>query len=745
MLDKEQLKVQGLAFGRDFQMAYKSAVMYSVDHPAAERALQHCYTTLNTLVKQTRQFTFGFVNNRLLLNNLLTDNKTLNQLEAEFSKRHIATVTFEAGIGLRDFKRGLAIVAAKPREIEEKGGIGPFLAKNLVVGMRITPAQKSDTGDTTLEMDSGSYLLAQGMLEAGGASGPSSVDRLFQASSADDPAALGSPGELLSLAQQATQETLNNPEGNVGAPTMALAGLLERLAPDYLVSLLPEGRRAELEGRPPKEVAGEVVEDAALQWATQRLGSAPADAGGVAVEEEVVRALGRGLKATLVAERVVQKLSRFVEEAGLPPEVHDRIRQGLTWFTLGLPEKQARLVALEQFDDQHFRQLLNYVEDAMGAGHIPEVLQVAQHYFACLERSSGDAQARELARAPELLHRIAGLQTLDFLHKLARELCRKLPEQEPGSVFHQAVVACLQAITQSAGVYENYEFVQEIGEELEKSRARDEAQHAACCGAALNNLITPAAAERLVELFAEHHDDPGQTQTAVGLLKKLGERGAEAVFQGIEEEKVAAMRMRLLRLVEQLGPVGIEVARRRLQDERWYVVRNACRVLGGLEDPELCSDLHAALHHPDARVEEEALNIILKSHGPGSGEALAEALPDLQPALAERTLDELIMLRDASSIDGLENFLLQQKGRKTPLLEKVVQCLAAIPSEHALEALGKAMFDNDMPLPVRRAALRAVGRSSFARARQLLTEFSQKATGDPLAGECQRLLAAPHS
>jgi len=56
-MDKTQIKTQGLAFGRSVQTAFKTVVMYSVDHPAAGKALQQAYDTLNTLLQLSPQFT----------------------------------------------------------------------------------------------------------------------------------------------------------------------------------------------------------------------------------------------------------------------------------------------------------------------------------------------------------------------------------------------------------------------------------------------------------------------------------------------------------------------------------------------------------------------------------------------------------------------------------------------------------------------------------------------------------------
>src|ERR671923_1715167 len=104
MLDKNQLKLQGLKYGRLLQSAFRIANMFSVDHRTADAAVRQSYDALNELVKQTQQFTFGFFDHRVLVNNLLTPDKTLASLEAEFSKRGLGAVTFSSGMTLGRYR-----------------------------------------------------------------------------------------------------------------------------------------------------------------------------------------------------------------------------------------------------------------------------------------------------------------------------------------------------------------------------------------------------------------------------------------------------------------------------------------------------------------------------------------------------------------------------------------------------------------------------------------------------------------
>jgi len=740
MADRNQLKAQSLAVGRTLQMALKTAIMYSVDHPAVEKTLQDSYTSMNSLVRQTREFTLGFMNNRVLLNNVLTDDDVLEQLEAEFTKRGIAGVTFEAGISFRDFKRGLALLATTPKAIEEKGGIRPFLEKNTVVGMRITPAAREAAGDTLVTMDPTSYLMAEGLLDSDARTGMRNVDQLLQLARLDEPStAIRNPEEVAVLANRASQEALSNMDADMRVPVACMARVLQRLKPDFLLATLPPERQAELQGRSAGEVTTELVEDKAARWATGRLVAAHYGPEAELEEEDVVEALGRCLKASLVAERLVQKLSRFIQEAGLPPEVHQRIRQSLAWFSMSQKERHAQLMGLKYFDAHAIRHLLNYVQDLMSEGKTTEATEVTSHFFASLDSAPLRQQAEGYAATAELLTRVTALQTLDFVHELVVCLEEGLQSEKLSAPYlHRQISYCLSSAAQSLAVYEDFDFIRKIGQALEASLNRAPEQHA-CCGKALENLLSPVSVGRMAELYVQRHDDAEWVRTATWLLKHSGTSGVEALFQALEDESSASNRMRLVRLLEQLGPAGIVAARKRLEDERWYVVRNACSVLGALRDPELCSHLKGALQHADGRVQKQAVASILKSQADERAQTLAEALPHLQMDVAEMALDELVLFRDPKSIEGLQAFL-QQTGLKGSRLDKGMSVLTAIQSDQALEALSQILSNQTLDYPVRKAALTALNRNTTPRARELLTEFARQGSDDRLVAECQRSL-----
>jgi len=745
MAEKTTLKAEGLAFAHSLQTVFKTVVMYAVDHPAAETATAQLYASMNTLVRQTQQFTFGFLNKRVLINELLTDDNSLSQLEGEFCRRGIGAITFSAGITLSEFKHGLTVVCTRPKFIKEKGGIKPFLQQNPIAGMRILPVVISEGGDTVLQMNPESYLMAQGILGPGAGAGWQGLESLLRSVGMEKPEGFaGGAKETLDLVGKATQAALMTPGVDPRESMRALVRMLEELAPTHMLSTLPPEKQSELEGLSPENVVQSLVEDVTVDLVVKRLADNPAAPIMPVVLEQVVQVLIRGLQATHVAERLLQKLSRVIEEAHLPPEVFDRIRQEIMWVQLNPQEKHAQLMRVGRFDEHDFHHLLNYVQETMNAKRIQDVTGVVEHYMGFLDLPADETRARELARVPQLLAVVGGEATLPLLREIVTRLSKELLEEEHADWdSHQQVANCLLTAAQTAARYEDFEAVDKIGLDLQNCLRTDIALHLNCCGRALDNLLTSESFERVLELYVAKRDDLAWAKVVGSLAKWFGPKSGEVVFTLLEKESSVSNRLRLVHMCAPLlGVAALEAARRKLSDERWYQVRNACTILGELGDPEITTQLRSALRHPDDRVQRAAVTSIIKCKGPGRAAAFAEALPHLKAQVLDMALDELVFLKDPESIKGLQQFILAKTGSRAGAVEKAVRSLASIGSEQALEVLGKVLSDTGQAPFVRNTAILALGGNSLPSAKQILAQFIRLAPNDPLATQCKKILAS---
>ena len=165
MLDSKQIKVLGLRFARALQTTVKTAGVFTIEHKSCDRPIQQSFLILNNMLKEVGQFTVGFVDNQILLNNLLTTDPSLKSLETEFLKRGIAAITFEPGLTLSRYKKVIHVLAASMASIDATGGFLAFLDQNEIEGVRIIPAaknqKKNEAGDTILETDSEAYILSK--------------------------------------------------------------------------------------------------------------------------------------------------------------------------------------------------------------------------------------------------------------------------------------------------------------------------------------------------------------------------------------------------------------------------------------------------------------------------------------------------------------------------------------------------------------------------------------------------------
>jgi hypothetical protein len=189
MLETKQLKAQGIRFGRSFQMALRTSVMFTADHPSLVRPLEQSFQLLNDLLKQAGQFTLGFVDNQVLINSVLTTEPGLAQLQKEFLKRGVAAITFEAGLTLARYRHIVAVLSAPASLVEQAGGIREYLEINEMPGARIVAASRNqkttEEGDTLIESDSEAFILSKQMAEEGPRDFMESMDALLESACLD--------------------------------------------------------------------------------------------------------------------------------------------------------------------------------------------------------------------------------------------------------------------------------------------------------------------------------------------------------------------------------------------------------------------------------------------------------------------------------------------------------------------------------------------------------------------------------
>ena len=853
MSDGKQLKTLGLRFARALQMTIKTAVMFTLEHKSVERPVQQSFLLLNNLLKETGQFTFGFVDNQVLLNNILTSDTSLRQLETEFLKRGIAAVTFEPGLTLARYKKVISIISAPGKTIDEAGGLFAFLDQNEVEGVRILPAaknqKKDEHGDTIIETDSEAYILSKQMAEdqaprdfldsidallesacfdpsmrtevlsdfatrgmdgsgygvpigmpnlavvnegemvvpastepgavaeggptdgggqvryaaagqgagAGGAwsggrftspgasaagnvgavvSGAIGSVSYASQGSAEPAGGIGTgssargkgvpgkpgPATFMELVESSVQRSLLEEKGDPQKSYASLARILRNTGVDKILAQFPADRREELSSLPPEQLAAEYIEDTALQLAGAKLKSASGESGKLLIEEEVVHLLARSLQATHMADRLAQKLTKFIQDFAVPAHVQEKIRQELQWTVLNSSKKYARLMEIKHYSPLEFRRLMDLAKELVTQRDMDRASALASHYFDFLDQEGVGIDNLELSRAPELIRAIP-LAHVGLASKTAERLGRTVLRDDVPEFIHFQAASALAVLARSIAVFENFQDVLAIGISLDTSYSRNPEKHQKCCGTVLARLLPAAAIERIIELFVEQRGDSAWGKTAATLLRFAAPASIESVFNLLVREADARNRLALVRLVSQLGKESIEAARKYLTDERWYVVRNMCGVLAELKDPELVAHIAPALQHPDARVQQAALKALVKSRSVDAARVLASSLSTLASDILNEALDELMFLKDGSTTPILESFV-RTAGGNLASSRKAVQALACVRDDAALHALSRLFRTEELDIGIRRAALTGISKHPSPLRTKMLQEFA---------------------
>jgi hypothetical protein len=873
MLDGQQLKSMGLRFARALHMTIKTAVMFTVEHKSVQRPIEQSFQILNHLLKEAGQFTFGFVDNQVMLNNLLTSDTSLRHLETEFLKRGIVAVTFEPGLTLGRYKKVISLLAAPSKAIDAAGGILVFLDQNELEGARILPAsrnqKKDEHGDTIIETDSEAYILSKQMTddqgprdlldsidallesawfdpstraevlsdfasrgvdgtgygvpiemsslvvlkegesvgrgttvagaasdsggstgktgEAAGAAGSKispgapggaggngqtfggtgngpggpmgggsgAGNRAFGNSGGYSGEGSGGPGgtpgldgfagrvkagswnsgsggSFMELVEASVQRSLLEEKGNPQKSYTSLARILRTTGVDKILEHFPADRRPELTTLAPEQLAAEYIEDTALQLAGAKLKSAIGSSQKVLIEEEVVHVLARSLQATHMADRLAQKLTKFIQEFAVPPHVQEKIREELLWSSLNNSKKHARLMEIKHYSVVEFRRLMDLSKEFMGQREIDRASALASHYFDFLDEEEAKIDPVELSRVPELIRNVP-LAQVGFAAKTAERLGRTLLREDISDYVHFLASSALTILAQSISAFEDFQNVVAIGTSLETSYNRDPEKHNKCCGIGLERLLPAAAVERVIELFLVQRNDSAWSKTAAKLLRFSAPGSIESVFNRLIQETDARNRLALVRLVGHMGSDSIVVAYKYLKDERWYVVRNICSVLAELKDPDLADHIVPALEHPDERVQQAALKALVNSRTMRAAPVLAASLPKLSPKVLDEALDELTFMRHPNTIAGLESLVGGVGGSNLASARKAVQVLACIDDDAALYALARLFRTQELDSRLRRVVLSAICRNQSSVAVEVLRELAE--TRGPLSDE----------
>lgn len=233
---------------------------------------------------------------------------------------------------------------------------------------------------------------------------------------------------------------------------------------------------------------------------------------------------------------------------------------------------------------------------------------------------------------------------------------------------------------------------------------------------ALKQLSQPELIDFLIDFLCDREIAGRHRELLLRILGFLRQSALERLMERLAEEKVAARRKILSNALARQGSRAVPLLATYLQDERWYVVRNAVNILGEIRDPAATRHLHRLLHHEDTRVCRETIRALTRIGGPGAARILLDIIDDDDEEISRQAILSLGVIGDESAVPGLlkivrkGDFFCKQSGRK----KEAIRALGEIGSPEALPALTtilktRRFFKRREQNELRAAAAQAIG------------------------------------
>ncbi|MGH8875416.1 MAG: HEAT repeat domain-containing protein, partial [Acidimicrobiia bacterium] len=203
---------------------------------------------------------------------------------------------------------------------------------------------------------------------------------------------------------------------------------------------------------------------------------------------------------------------------------------------------------------------------------------------------------------------------------------------------------------------------------------------------AVDNALQHLARSEVTATLVTFAAEASAPEAAVRMLEALGERSVDTLVDLLADAEDSGRRRALIEVLARVAAADPTRVLERLQDGRWYVVRNLAMVLARSGNPAARPGLEASFAHPDHRVRVEALRGLAVGKGDGGLGVLERALHDQHELVRTAAVGYLAGRGDPGSEQVLIEALAAPRIDPT-LGERIVRALGHSRSPAAREAL----------------------------------------------------------
>jgi hypothetical protein len=197
----------------------------------------------------------------------------------------------------------------------------------------------------------------------------------------------------------------------------------------------------------------------------------------------------------------------------------------------------------------------------------------------------------------------------------------------------------------------------------------------------------------------------GEPSPLPAMLAPFGDLGVEVLLDLLADEQDRDRRALLLAVLRQAAAGHVGPVAARLDDPRWYVVRNAITLLGAAGGPEVLERLAAVARHGGAEVRREAARSLVLAGGSAAAPYLEDLAINGGEEMGRLGLVALAALTGEESANAIAAIARSSPSR--PLRQEALDVLAErSDGEGVLEDLATGSTKPKLPWALRRHARR---------------------------------------
>ena len=235
-------------------------------------------------------------------------------------------------------------------------------------------------------------------------------------------------------------------------------------------------------------------------------------------------------------------------------------------------------------------------------------------------------------------------------------------------------------------------------------------------------MVTAGVASRIAARLGTERDEE-RRQHLFAVCKAVGLEMAIAISDALSDTNDRFARRSFMDAMVMFGSTGMVVVEQMVEDNRWFVIRNAVAILGEVGGDRAVELITSTLAHTDGRVRREALLALAKLGGEDAGMLVYGMLQDPDPdarlaaAMAagelkvERALKPLLGILDSESDESVTVAILQALGK-----------LGDPGAVNSIAKRATVSFFSKSPLDVRIAAYRALYNIGTPHAKRLINQ-----------------------